>query len=351
MKVVSLFIAGGTGKRLWPKSDSTCPKQFVDVLNCGKTLLEATIERMSFVSSCEDMYLITDIKFRSIIKSIKLPIPESNIIYEPFGRNTSPAINLSMKIIKEKYLEDVIVIAVPCDHFISNFELFKRAIHQAVNYCSKTNSIGTIGIVPTFPNTNFGYIKKGHKLEDGMYLVDVFKEKPFVELAEEYVASKKYLWNSGIFIFKLETIMKEFMEHSQEQYTKIAEYHSNNLHSFEQLSNIYDHLKNSSFDKNIIEKSKNLFVVQGEFDWDDLGTWPAVEKYYCKDENANIVNDIKNILLDDCKNVSVISYSGDIIISSGLEDVLIVSANNKILIIKKDKIKDIPNLVNLVEKN
>lgn len=350
MKVVSLFIAGGVGKRLWPKSDTSCPKQFSDIFNCGKSLLEDSVYRISSLSKEEDTFIITDKRFAALINKLNLSIPSENIFYEPFGRNTLPAINFSIEMIKRKYKEDVVVLVFPCDHRIDNIKLFKESVERAIETSIKYDSIVTIGISPSSPNTNYGYIKQGEMITNHLFKVDSFKEKPSLELAQEYIQSNKYLWNSGIFIFPLNTMMDEIKKHASEQQKLFEQYDPTSISNKNNLKDIYSKLSSISIDKGLIEKCDKLYVVKAEFEWDDLGTWSSIEKYYSRNENNNISTDSKHVVINKCKNTSVLSYDSNDIIVSGLEDVLVISSNNKLLIIKKSDIANIPSLVDELEK-
>ena len=350
MQVISLFIAGGVGKRLWPKSDSFCPKQFSDFFCRNRTLIEESISRMSFLTSLEDTFVVTDKKFESFFNNLNLQIPRENIIYEPFGKNTSPAIELGLRIIRNKYGDDVVVAVLPCDHFIEKLPVFQNTILIASEYAYEHDAIVTIGINPSEPNTNFGYIKKGGAINDSLFKVESFVEKPDLQKATMYLSSKQYFWNSGIYIFKLSTMMTKIAEKCPFQHSLFEGFNADSVIEENALLNIYNQLENVSIDKGVIEKCDNLFVVDGKFVWDDLGTWNSIEKYFPKDINKNVLGGGKHCLIYDCENTSLISYDTKEIVLCGLDDVMVINANDKLLIIKKTDIEKIPVLIDELKK-
>ena len=347
MKVVSLFIAGGVGKRLWPKSDISCPKQFCDLLMTGKTLIQESIDRMSFISETNDIFIVTDKCFGPIIEKMNLSVPLENILYEPCGKNTSAAINLSIAYIKSVYKEDVVVIVLPCDHYINKVDLFRNAIKEVSLFCCDNDAIVTIGIKPNLPNTNYGYIKLGCSISDCLNKVDSFTEKPNIETASMYLSTKKYLWNSGVYVFRLSVAESAFKKYANSQYVlfESLSFDCSSLELSKQLEHIYKQLSNISFDKAIAEKSLNLYCYKGSFDWDDLGTWSSIEHFFPKDCSDNIINNVDNSIIENCNNVTLLSYDNQKIIVSGLDNILVVNANEKILIIKKDRLNDLSCLV------
>ena len=351
MKVITLFIAGGIGKRLWPKSDFSCPKQFSDIFGNGQTLIDESVMRMLTISPLEDVFIVTDIRFKRFINEMKHKPPKANIVYEPFGKNTSPAINLALEIIKRKYNDEAIIIVVPCDHYIGNVPLYKKTILNGVRFCECNDSVVTIGITPHSPNTNFGYIKLGDRINNGVYKVDSFTEKPSAKIALEYLKTKKYLWNSGLFIFRLSTMMREFKNNAAHQLSLFNNLSNNELKNPNKLADTYSMLTNISIDKAIIEKCNCLYVLKGGFEWDDLGTWSSVEAHYQHDDNGNVASKPLECVFDNCSNVTVLSYNRDNIALAGVKNILVVNCEDKLLIADKGSLDAIPIFADLFKKD
>ncbi len=281
MKFSVIIMAGGSGKRFWPLSRESRAKQSIPLLS-DKTLLAETIKRIRPV--CEDILVVSSFKQK---ESIETDIENSgvSVIYEPSGRNTAPCIMLALHFLKKKFAENRAVLVLPADHHVANAENFRKTISNGLDYLEKNSgSIGTLGITPNRPETGFGYIKKEKKLEDTVFSVASFEEKPPVEKAEKFVKSGNYLWNAGIFLFSLNSMIGEFKKIAYDIYTEIKK-----IDFFDKVDDkIYSSIRSISFDYAIMEHTScPIFTVPGDFGWSDVGNWLAYYELLPKDENAN----------------------------------------------------------------
>lgn len=281
MELSVVIMAGGSGKRFWPLSRESRAKQSIPLLS-DKTLLAETIERIRPV--CKDILVVSSVKQK---KSIESDIKNSgvSVLYEPSGRNTAPCIMLALHFLKEKSGQNRAVLVLPADHHVAKTESFRKTILKGLNYLKKNpEAIGTLGVRPNRPETGFGYIKKAEMIEDEVFSVDSFEEKPPAEKAEMFVKSGEYLWNAGIFLFSLNSMIEEFGEIASDIYREIKK-----IDLFTKVDNeIYSSIRSISFDYAIMEKtSRFVFTVPGNFGWSDVGNWLAYYELLPKDENAN----------------------------------------------------------------
>ena len=282
MKLSVVIMAGGSGKRFWPLSRESKAKQSLSLFS-DKTLLAETIERIQPLA--EDILIVSSLKQRDEIGRDAGKYKNVKVIYEPLGRNTAPCIMLALAAIKSKCGGDRAVLVLPSDHYVAEPEKFRNAVAGGLEFLEKNReSIGTIGIEPTYPETGFGYIKKGKTVEEGIFGVESFEEKPCFEKAESFVNSGNYLWNGGIFIFSLDSMISEFKNLVPDIYETV-----NSLKSLDMPeAGIYETLRSISFDYAVMEKtSKPLFTVPGDFGWNDVGSWKAYFDLLPKDENGN----------------------------------------------------------------
>ena len=208
MNTTALIMAGGRGERFWPKSRKNLPKQFLSLTDDGRTMIQLTVERISSMVKLEDVYIATNKDYKALVLEQLPGLPEENVLCEPVGRNTAPCIGLGAMHIAKKY-DDAIMLVLPSDHLIKFNKMFIRTLQDACNVAEKNSNLVTIGIMPDYPETGYGYIKFDSQITDGQaYLVDRFVEKPSLEVAKEYLASEEYLWNSGMFIWKISSILK-----------------------------------------------------------------------------------------------------------------------------------------------
>ena len=330
MKLSVVIMAGGSGKRFWPLSRESKAKQSLSLFS-EKTLLAETIERI--IPMTDDILIVSSAKQRDSIEKDASKYDKVKVIYEPCGKNTAPCILLSLLSIKSKCSEDRAVLVLPSDHYVAHPEEFRKSVEKGVGFLEKNRgNIGTIGIEPAYPETGFGYIKKGKILEDGIFEVESFEEKPCFEKAEKFVESGNYLWNGGIFIFSLDSMLAEFKKLTPDIYETV-----NSLKSFDMPElGIYESLRSISFDYAVMEKTeKPLFTIPGNFGWNDVGSWLAYYDLLPKDDSGNAkagravfikcknslaVNLTEKEIVVFNKNRELLVATDDAIFSASLED-------------------------------
>ena len=323
-----VILAGGSGSRLWPLSRELYPKQLL-TLNADKSLLQATFERLNNFIPAQNIISVTNSKHHSNIKMQLSKLSEDTVILaEPISKNTAPAIALSIKYIVENYNEDEIILVVPSDLQINDVEKFTQTIKSSEHFANE-GFIVTFGIKPNYPETGYGYICAENEK------VVSFVEKPNRQTAEKYIQNGNYFWNSGIFMFKASTIIKEFKKYCPEidSVIKNIDFSEKSI-SFTE----FDKMPNISIDYAIMEKSSNIVMVELKSDWKDLGSWKSIYEISPKDENNNVF--VGHVLDKDSKNSFVYS-SSKLVATIGLEDTVIVETEDAILACKKDKTDEV----------
>jgi len=340
--IKALVLAGGQGKRLWPKSTSEYPKQFTPLFH-GKSLFQYTIERLSSFLRIEDIFVVTLEKYRELVKEQVPYLPEQNIILEPAGKDTAACIGLSAIYLKHKY-DDPVIFTIPADQYVVDYEEYRKALFAAADQAAKEDCVITLGIKPKRPETGYGYIKRGEKAGSLLYKVDQFIEKPSLVRAKEYVAQSIYYWNSGIFVWKTSTILKmieQFMPLLSQCLKTIEE----NLDSPAEkriLQHEYEKLEKRSIDYGVIEQTKSIYVIPVDFVWDDVGSWDALGRIFSADENGNVIEG-KSLLID-TKNC-IIHSPGQFIATLGVENLVIVATAKGVLICAKDRAQEVKYLI------
>ena len=344
----AIIMAGGVGTRFWPKSRRSLPKQFIDILNTGETLIQSTFNRLSNCVRTENIYIVTNKNYAQLCID-QLKIKKENIFLEPIMRNTAPCIAYSSFKIKQKNPQANILVC-PSDHIVHDNNLFSEIIGECLKISSTSEIIVTLGINPTRPDSGYGYIQyeQNETIEDSkIKKVKTFTEKPSQSLALQFIDSGDFLWNSGMFIFNVNTIINSFRTHLNEIYeifndasdiywtTKEVKY----------IERFFPACKNISIDYGILEKSDNVYVYPSNFGWSDLGTWGSIYAISEKDENQNIVKGEK-VIAYDCTN-SIFNISDDkLLIAHGLDNYIVIESNNNILICKKEDEQQVKNFVN-----
>lgn len=344
MKATALIMAGGRGERFWPRSRKNLPKQFLSLTDDGKTLIQLTVERILPLVNMEDIYISTNQDYRSLVSEQLPDIPPENILCEPIGRNTAPCIGLGAAHISKKY-DDALMIILPSDHLIKYNQMFVSTIKDACLLAEEGENLVTVGITPDYPETGYGYIKFDPEMISGRgYEVAHFAEKPNLELAKEYFSSDEYLWNSGMFIWKVSSILKRFENLMPDTYDGLMIIQDAIHTSAEQeiLEKVFPTFPSISIDYGIMEKSKNIYTIPGTFGWDDVGSWNAVERIKKTNEFGNIVDgNIITINTKDC----IIQGDKKLIATVGLEDLIIVDTEDATLICDKSCTADIKKVL------
>lgn len=333
-----VIMAGGVGSRFWPMSTTERPKQFIDVLGVGRSLLQLTFDRFKGICLPENVWVVTNKKYVDIVKEQLPDIPAGNILCEPCRRNTAPCIAYVSWRIKSADPQANVVVS-PSDHIVMNIEEFGRVIKETLSFTERTDAIVTLGMKPTRPETGYGYIKADmsstSSLNDEIYRVSSFREKPNLETAKEYIKDKSFHWNAGIFIWNINTILNAFKEHCPS------------------ISNIFDSMEdvygteneqaaidekfpmceNISVDYAIMENAKDIFVCPADFGWSDLGTWGSLLQLSPKDDDGNsVIGD--NVSLFDTHNTIVHTLNGRKVVVQGLDGYIVAESNDGILVCK-----------------
>ena len=283
-----VIMAGGVGSRLFPISTPDHPKQFIDLLGCGKTLIRLTFERFLEVSPQARFWVVTSADYVHFVREQVPEIPEEQILAEPAARNTAPCIALACWKIKEKY-PDANIIVTPADAYVPDLKAFAATMRQALDFTSSRKAIVCTGISPTFPHTGYGYIEAPDAL-DGVVKVSSFKEKPSLEVAERYLAEGGYWWNAGIFVWRADTIEEELRRFAP-QICGVMDRIAPSLYGEEEteaLAELFPQCDKISIDYAVMEKSPDVYVIAADWEWSDLGSFEAIEKITGRDPRKSI---------------------------------------------------------------
>ncbi|HEY9341722.1 MAG TPA: mannose-1-phosphate guanylyltransferase [Hanamia sp.] len=346
------IMAGGIGSRFWPVSRLNLPKQFLDILNVGKTLIQATYERFAQFIPPENIYVVTAIQYKDIVaRQLPLLNPE-NIVCEPSRKNTAPCIAyISYKL--QQLNPESNLICAPADHLILDNTSFIKVSLEALGFTKKNNALVTLGIKPFQPNTGYGYIQyEEHAISDNIYKVKTFTEKPDLELAKTFITSGDFLWNAGIFVWKTKSIISAFEKYLPETHELFdgAKKVMNTEKEADAIELIYPLCVNISIDYGILEKADNVYVIPSTFGWSDLGTWGSAYENLEKDYMENAVAADNVILFDSTKNV-VHSNGEKLILLQGLDDFIVVDTKDALLVCKKDKEQHIKEYLAEIRRN
>jgi mannose-1-phosphate guanylyltransferase len=343
-------MAGGIGRRFWPLSKTSRPKQFLDILGTGETLLQQTFHRLSKICPVENFLVVTNVDYGEMVLEQLPLLDKSQVLCEPMRRNTAPCIAYACTKIKSK-TPDANIIVAPSDHLITKEDEFLLQLQHGLNYVSKNDALLTLGIMPNRPETGYGYIQIHKKIPfetiDNLYKVKTFTEKPDVKMATIFVDSGEFFWNSGIFIWSLNSILNAFdnyLPEVSELFSKGGKYYyTNEEKAF--LNKAYSECPNISIDYGIMEKASNVFVLCADFGWTDLGTWGSLWEKSEKDDNGNAVRG-ENVMLYDTKNCIVNMKSDKLVVIHGLDGYIAVEGDNTLLICKKEEEQQIRQFFN-----
>ena len=342
MKKTALIMAGGRGERFWPKSRKDLPKQFLSLTDDGKTMIQLTVERILPLVDYDGIFIATNKDHKHLVMEQLPGIPKENILCEPVGKNTAPCIGLGATHIQKKY-GDAVMFVLPSDHLIKYVTMFRENLEDAAQIAEQGENLITIGIKPTYPETGYGYIKINHERLGRGYGVETFVEKPDIETAKEYIRTEQYLWNGGIFIWKASTIlnsMKKFMPDTFSGLMKIKD-SIGTKDEMETLKREFEGFKSESIDYGVMEHAKNIYLVMSTFDWDDVGSWLAIERIQHGDEFGNVIKG--NAITYDTKN-TIIQGGKKLIATVGIEDMIVVDTDDAILICEKSSTGNIKKI-------
>jgi mannose-1-phosphate guanylyltransferase len=346
------IMAGGIGSRFWPLSRVNYPKQFLDILGTGKTLVQQTFDRFSRLVPVENIFVVTANEYLNITREQLPRLPKENILGEPFRKNTASCIAyISFKL--QQIDPDGSLIIAPADHLILNEDKFLDVCKQALDFVNHFNALITIGIKPTYPNTGYGYIQHdGLEAIPSIYKVKTFTEKPNKDLAQTFIASGDFLWNSGIFVWQIKRGIEGFKKHLPEMY-ELFYSEQDRLNTPEEhaaIESIYPQCTNISIDFGMMEKADNVYVIPASFGWSDLGTWNSAWENMEKDYLENAVAG-RNVIVFDTTKCVVHVPDEKLVVLQGLDDYIVTDTKDVLLICHKEKEQEIKEYVAEVKRN
>lgn len=346
MKITAVIMAGGRGERFWPLSRMNCPKQFLSLTDDGRTMLRQTADRLLPLVPFDDMFVVANREYRDLIKKQLPQLPAENILSEPVPKSTAPCIGLASAVIGKKYT-DAIMLVIPSDHMIGNCDQFIHTLKTAVQAAKGGGRLVTIGITPASPETGYGYILFDPEKDAGqcgVFPVRRFVEKPDKKRAEEYLASGRYLWNSGMFVFRTSVILESIRQYLPDLHQGLLVIRdAYETEQFEKvLEECYSEFRAESIDYGIMERADNIFTVPGDFGWDDAGSFPALQRIHKPDECGNIIRG--DAVTVETGN-SIIIGGKRLIAAVGLSDIVIVDTDDALLVCDQSRAQDVKKVV------
>jgi len=346
------IMAGGIGSRFWPESRTKLPKQFLDILNSGQSLIQATYHRFATFIPAENIFVVTSAEYTGLVEEHLPMLNPANILSEPSRKNTAPCVAyMAFKLAQRN--PDASFIVAPADHLIFDNEAFAQTCNKGLNFVQNNPCLLTLGIQPTYPNTGYGYIQYNHEsVEEGIYPVKTFTEKPNLELAKTFLASGDFLWNAGIFIWKVRDILAAFEQHMAEMYEVFAA-EANRFDTIEEqqaIDAIYPQCSNISIDYGIMEKAANVKIIPASFGWSDLGTWNAAYENMEKDYLGNAVKGNNVVVIDATRNVVQAPHQ-KLLLLQGLDDFVVVDTPDVLMICKKEKEQEIKQYIAEIKRS
>lgn len=343
----AIIMAGGIGSRFWPISRTSYPKQFIDILGTGKTLIQNTYDRFLKICPKENIYVVTNEIYTDIVKQQLPDMTDQQILTEPVMRNTAPCVAYGSFKIESLNPEAAIVIA-PSDHLILDEAAFISTIKKSLETASANDCLITLGIKPSRPDTGYGYIQYTQQsLDNDFYKVKTFTEKPTLDIARNFIQSGDFLWNAGIFIWSAKAIVKAFNSYLPDMHEIFAEakpfYNTDKEKSY--IHKSYLQCINISIDYGIMEKADNVYVLPSEFGWSDLGTWASIYELADKDYVGNAVIPSEKVIMYDSSNCMVNVPGEKLVILQGLHNYIVVEANNTLLICPRDQEQNVKKVV------
>jgi len=353
-RVCAVIMAGGVGTRFWPRSREKSPKQFLEIIG-KKTMIQTTVERLDKFVRIQDIFVVTNKVQQSLVKKQIPELPEENIIIEPVGRNTAPCIGLAAMHVM-KLDPDAVMVVLPSDHLIREVGEFQRVLSVAVETAYKSSSLLTIGITPTHPETGYGYIQmfdeKGEHnpyFDKGVLKVKTFAEKPNLATAEKFLKSGDFLWNSGMFVWRADAILNQMQTCLPDMFAELAKIQEvlDTPQYQSILEKVYGLIRGISIDYGVMEKADAVYVIPGDFGWNDVGSWREVWKVSGKDDNGNSITG--KVISRDAKNCLVHS-SDKLIAVIGAEDLVIINTDDAILVCKIDRSQDVKEIADYLRR-
>ncbi|MBL4933400.1 MULTISPECIES: mannose-1-phosphate guanylyltransferase [Clostridium] len=343
----ALILAGGKGTRLYPLSRGANPKQFLKVVN-SKSFLQNTVDRINPLVEKDNVYIVTNKDYLPKIREELEGFKEENIFFEPENKETATCIGLSaVKLLKKD--KDALMIVLPSDHHIEGEKNYIETLEQAVEIAERRRGIVTLGIDPTRPETGYGYIEMGERIGGNFpsYKVARFTEKPNLEVAKDFLIKGTYLWNSGMFIFRADVILREIEKYIPKMYKSLMEIYKSlgEENEEEVIKEQYKLIDGISIDFGVMQKTRRAYVIKGEFFWDDIGSFGALSRFLNNQNSNSITN---GVFLEECENCSVFGNDKNLIIGFGIKDLVIVDAGDVILVMDKSRDQEIKHLFNTI---
>lgn len=346
-ELYTLIMAGGSGTRFWPRSKTLKPKQYLNIFG-EDSLLQDTIKRFATFTENENIYIVSSATQAKVLEEQTPMLPKENLIYEPIGRNTLPCIGLAA-MYAEKENPDGIMVVSPSDHLIENNKLFKDTILAATKIADERDGIVTIGITPTYPATGYGYVQTAEDITGeekiSQFKVERFVEKPDESTATEYLRQGGFYWNSGLFVFKVSVFLKAVEQYAPALFADLRKIQADfGNPSFDKtLDTVYRAVESISVDYGIMEHAKNIYLVEGNFDWNDLGSWDSVYLADMKDENGNAGSG--EAIFMNSTNSYVYAEEDNVVAVVGMDDVIVVKDGNTTLVCKRENAEDVKKIV------
>lgn len=345
------IMAGGIGSRFWPYSRVDKPKQFLDVLNTGQSLLQLTFERFNKICLSENIFIVTNEDYVTLVKEQLPDLKDYQILAEPIRRNTAPCVAYVCQKI-QSINENANIIVTPSDHIILKEDKFQQTIAKAIDFIEKNDVLLTLGIKPTRPDTGYGYIQREENEIEGVFKVKAFTEKPDKELAKTFYKSGDFLWNSGTFIWKANAIIEAFNKYLPEVYEAInsckADFFTEN--ELKAISVAYTQCTSISIDYGIMEKANNVYVIPSDFGWSDIGTWTSLYDEYEKDYLKNAVKG-KLVHIYDSSDNMIVANDNKLVVVNGLKDYCVIDTDDVLMIFKKDREQEVKKITNDLKNN
>ncbi|MGG7178853.1 mannose-1-phosphate guanylyltransferase [Clostridium paraputrificum] len=346
--IYGLILAGGKGSRLYPLSRSDQPKQFLKIIN-NKSFLVNTVERVTPLVNKENIYIVTNKDYEDKIREELKDIDKENIFTEPSNKETATCIGLSaVKLLKKD--GDAVMIVLPSDHYIEGEKSYLETLQQAVDLANRRRGIVTLGIEPTRPETGYGYIQMGERVSGNIstYKVARFTEKPNTEVAKDFLLKGTYLWNSGIFVFRADVILREIEKYLPNMHKALMEIYKHLGEDDEEqvIKEQYNLIDGISVDFGVMQKTRKAFVLKCDFPWDDIGSFSALSRFLGNYRNNSVS---KNVYLEECENCSIFGGK-NLIIGLGVKDLVVVDAGDVILVMDRGRDQEIKHLLNNLSK-
>lgn len=347
----AVLMAGGVGSRFWPVSTVQFPKQFHDMLGTGETLIQKTFSRLSKLIPKENILVLTNDIYNDLVLEQLPDLSPEQMVLEPAMRNTAPCILYATLKIKKLNPNAVMVVA-PSDHWIEDEDAFLDNVQKAFDCALKQEVLMTLGIQPTFPNTGYGYIEYNKQDTSLIKKVSQFREKPDYKTAKEFLNSGNFLWNAGIFIWTVESVLNAFVKFQPKMYELFNSgyEHYNSPEEKEFIEENYVKADNISIDYALMENAENVYVLPASFDWNDLGTWGSLHEKLGKDENNNAVVNAR-VFLENATNNIIRTDSDKTVVIDGLDNYIVVDRDDILLIYPKEKEQEIKKITAIVTKN